>query len=113
MNVSINIKKPNLLSDWSHGVDLTKCKQKKRSSILKYKSNIASKPATGMQSYTLTKSKHLTSLKAVELGSLEHVQDVSNLQITGNALSATASFQKQQRYVSGTYLLTLIEQSTE
>ena len=31
-------------------------------------SNIASKPATGMQVYTMTKNKNLTSLKAVELG---------------------------------------------
>ena len=26
VNVSMKIKKPNLLHDWSHGVDLTMCK---------------------------------------------------------------------------------------
>ena len=30
--------------------------------MLKYQSNIASKPATGMQGNTMTKNKHLTSL---------------------------------------------------
>ena len=34
--------------------------------------NIASKPATGMQGYTIKSSKHLTSLKSVELRSLVH-----------------------------------------
>ena len=41
--------------------------------------NIASKPATGTQSYTLTKNKHLKSLKAVKLGLLVHVRVVSYL----------------------------------
>ena len=60
--VSVNIKNNNnLLSDWSYGVDLTMCRQKKRASILKYQSNIASKPAPGMQSYIMAKNKHLPS----------------------------------------------------
>ena len=61
------------------GVDLTMCKEKKRPSILKYQPNIASKPATGMLSYTLTKNEHLASLKAVKLGPFVHVREVSNL----------------------------------
>ena len=65
MNVSVKIKKPKHLHDWSHGVALTVCKYKIRPSILKHQSNIATKPATGMQRYTLTKNKHLTSLKAI------------------------------------------------
>ena len=40
-----------------------------RSTILKTQSNIASKPATGMEKKnTLTKNKQLTSLKAIEDG---------------------------------------------
>ena len=41
------------------------CKLKARLSILKKQSNIALKPASGMQRYALTKNKHLMSLKAV------------------------------------------------
>ena len=76
MNVSVKIKKSNLLHGWSHDVDLKMCELSKH---LRYQSNIASKPSIGMQSYTLTKNKHLMSLKAVELRSLVHVRDVSNL----------------------------------
>ena len=80
VNVSVKIKKSNILHDLSHGVDLAMCKQTKRPSVIIYQSNIASKPATGTpQSYTLTKNRHLTSLKAVELGSLVHVRVLSNL----------------------------------
>ena len=64
----MKIKQPNILHDWSHDVDLTMCKQKKRPSVLKYQSDIASKPASETQSFTLTKNRHLTSLKAFELG---------------------------------------------
>ena len=39
------------------------CKQKKRPSILKYQSNIASNPAIGMHRYRMTKPKHLRQLK--------------------------------------------------
>ena len=66
--------------------------------ILKYQSNIASKPATGMQRYTMTKNLHLTSLKAVELGSLVHVMDVSNFELREHAFSATETLQKLQTY---------------
>ena len=45
----------------------------------------ASKPATGIQRYTLIKNQHLTSLKAVEFGSLVRVRDTSNLEITDHA----------------------------
>ena len=68
-DVRIKIKKPNLLHYWLHSVDITMWEQKKHPSILKYQSNIGSKPATGMQGLTITKNKHLTSLKAVKLGS--------------------------------------------
>ena len=75
MNDGVAIKKPSLLHDWLHGVDSTMCKYKKRPSMLKYQSNIASNPATGMQSFALTKINITTPLKAVELGSLVHVRD--------------------------------------
>ena len=79
VDVRMKIKKPNLLHEWLHDVDFTMCKQKKRPSILKYQSNIAPKPATGKQGYSMTQNKHLTPLKAVELWSLAHVRDLSNL----------------------------------
>ena len=47
----------------------------------KYQSDIASKPATGTQRCTLTKSKHLASVKAVKFGSLVHVRVVSKIDI--------------------------------
>ena len=62
--------KPNFLHDLLHGVDSTMCKQGKHRIMLKCQSNIAPKPATGMQGYTMTKNKHLTSLKAVKLRAL-------------------------------------------
>ena len=72
MDVRTKIMKLNLLHDLLHGVDYTMCKQRKHRIMLKCQSNIDSKPATGMQGYTMTKNKHLTSLKAVELRSLVH-----------------------------------------
>ena len=77
--VSVKIKKPNLLHDRSHGVDLTMCKIDKLSSILEYHPNIASNQVTGTQSYALTKTTRLTALKAVELGSLVLIRVVSIL----------------------------------
>ena len=71
--------------------------------MLKYQANIASQHTTGMQRYTLTNNKHLTSLRAVELGSFVHVRDISNQEITGHAFSATVNFS-----VSGAFILTLI-----
>ena len=52
----MKIKKPYLLHDWLHDVDFTMCKLKKRPSILKYQSITASKLATGMQGYIMTKN---------------------------------------------------------
>ena len=57
---------PNL-HDLLHGVDSTICKQRKHRIMFKCQSNIASKPANGMQGYSMTKNKHLASLKAVKL----------------------------------------------
>ena len=64
--------KLNLLHDLFHCVDSTMCKQRKHPIMLKYHSNSASIPATGIQGYTMTKNNHLTSLKVVELRSLVH-----------------------------------------
>ena len=86
VDVRMKIKKPNLLHDWLHDVDFTMCKQKKRPSILKYQSNIAPKPATGKQGYSMTQNKHFT-------WSLVHVRDLSNISITGHALSAKVTLQ--------------------
>ena len=36
VNVSIKIKNPKTLHDWSHGANMTMCKLKKRSSMPKY-----------------------------------------------------------------------------
>ena len=72
VDVRTKIMIPNLLQDLLHGVDSTMCKQRKHRIMLKCKSHIASKPAAGMQGYTMTKNKHLMSLKAVELRSLVH-----------------------------------------
>ena len=83
------------MHDWSHGVDLTMCKKISALAYSKDQSNIASKPGTGTSSYTLTKNKLSTALKAVELGSLVFVRVVSSLWITGHALLAILNFQKQ------------------
>ena len=72
VDVRTKIMKPNLLHDLLCGVDSTMCNQRKHRIMLKGKSNNASKPATGMQGYTMIKNTHLTSLKAVELRSLVH-----------------------------------------
>ena len=64
--------KPNLLHDLLYGVGYTMCKQRKHRIMLKRWSNVASKSATVMQGYTMTKNKHLTSLNCVELRSLVH-----------------------------------------
>ena len=68
----MKIMDPNLHHDWLHGVDSTMCKQRKYCIMLKCQSNIASKTAAGLQRYTMTKNKLLTSIKAVELRSLVH-----------------------------------------
>ena len=66
--------KPNLLHDLLHDVDSIMCKQTKHHVMLKCQSNVASKPALGMQGCTTTKDTHLTSLKAVGLRSLLHCE---------------------------------------
>ena len=63
------------------------CKQRKHRVVLKCQSNIASRPATEMQGYTMTKNKYLTSLKASELRSLVYYGIYrTNLMLTGHAL---------------------------
>ena len=57
------------------------CKQRKHRIMLKCQSNIASKPATGMQGYTVIKNKYLTSIEVVCA-----LWDLSNVKITGHAL---------------------------
>ena len=54
--------------------------------MLTCQSNIASNPAPGMQGYTVTNEKHLTSIKAVEVEVVGALRDLSNLKITGHAL---------------------------
>ena len=55
VNVKIKNKKLNPLHDWLHGVDFSICTKIKRSSILKFQLNIASKSATVMHINTMTK----------------------------------------------------------
>ena len=64
--------KLNLVRDLLYDVDSLMCKHRKHRIMLKCQSNIASKPAIGMQGYTMTKNKHLASFKDVELISLVH-----------------------------------------
>ena len=64
--------KSNLLVDLLHGLGSTMCKQRKHGIMLKCQSNIVSKPASEMQGYTMTKNKHLMSLKAFKLRSFVH-----------------------------------------
>ena len=64
--------KHNLFHDFLRDGDSIVYKQNKHRIMLKYQSNIVSKPAPGMQGCTMTKNKHLTSLKAVRLISLLH-----------------------------------------
>ena len=56
--------------------------------MLECQSSVASKPAPAVQRCTMTKNKHLTSLKAAGLQSLLHCGGLSNLKITGHALPA-------------------------
>ena len=67
--------------------------------------NIASKPATRIQGYTMTKKKHLTSLKAVRVEVVGALRDLSNLKITGHALPAKKLPYRTHRIVSaGLYI---------
>ena len=70
LGCQMKIMKPNLLHDLLHGIDSTMCKKRKPRIMQKCQSKIASKPANGMQGYTMKKYKHLKSLKAVELRAL-------------------------------------------
>ena len=68
-------------------------KQRKHRIMLKYQSNIASKPATGMQGYTVTKKAfNVTESRRVEV--VGALRDLSNLKITGHALSVKVILQK-------------------
>ena len=59
------------------------------------KSNVASKPAPAMQGCTMTKNKHLTSLKAPPLPRVEVIgalQDLSNLKIINRTCFALKGY---------------------
>ena len=88
VDVRTKIMNPINLQDLLHGVDFTVCKQSKQCFMLKCQSNIASKPVTGMQRYTISKKKHLTSLKVVRVEVVGALGDLSNLKIIGHALPA-------------------------
>ena len=71
-DVAVRTRIMNFFPELLHGVNSTMCKQRKQCIMQTCQSNIASKTATGLQGYTMTKNKHLTSLKAVELRLLVH-----------------------------------------
>ena len=85
MDVRTKIMNPNFFMI-CYMAPTTMCKQGKHPIMLKCWSNFASKLASGMQGYSMTKNKHLMSLRAIKLRSLVHQGDLSNLlKITGHA----------------------------
>ena len=90
----MDINKLNCLHAGLLGVKLS---NKNGISLLKYQSKFASKQDTGMQIYTMTKERHLTSFEAVLLGSFAHVRDTSKPEITGNAFSTTMALLKPSK----------------
>lgn len=92
--------------EWQHGVEFTICNQKKYPTILKYQSNIASRPATGTQGYTMVNDKHLTSLESVRLGSSVHERDLSKLDNRA-CFAHKTTLNWSENCVSGAFTLTL------